>query len=514
MNPRLATPASQPTTSPDPTRQQIWPPAPFGGAYKAFGSGRRERSAAAPVLPVIEPWAGAPAGGAADRLDNRDATLTPAPQKEAQGKTQGGEKEGSTVTRWRLKHSVAQILRDVPAGEKTPGVCKCGTARPDEPTVALTLRDGKPGVAGVFYCDSPWLCPTCAPRRAAERAERVLQVFDATEARKGRVVFLTLTIQHDRRGALADLKRLVQDACRKARQGKPWALAKERYAIAGTLVSPEVTWSQRHGWHFHLHLSLVILRDDDALAEEAGEWLVDRYMSYIGLAGGQCERKAQDVQVVWRREDAAAYVAKGSAAWEVASAGATKNGRKGLTPWDLAALAGKGDAQATALFREYAAVMPGTRSCVITPALADALGLAPVTDEDEPGVEQRSDDVEVVGELETPRWHLILRRGHAADVLKAVGEGRPWAEVEGLVRTLLREPPPASGGLPGRQGPPVRAPSAEDMARQVAAEATLSGHRRGRALATVLDHEREQAKAQGFVYLPPDLRAVLNRLAA
>lgn len=462
---------------------------------------------------AADPWG--VTSPAADRppLDNRGAALTPASQEEAvQAEPHAPKREGLAVRRWRLKHTVASVLRDVPDGEKTPGVCKCGTARPDEPMVALTLSNGRPGVAGVYFCDSPWLCPTCAPRRAAQRAERVLQVFDATDARNGRVVFLTLTVRHDRKGNLASLKRLVQEACRKARQGKPWALAKERFGIAGTLVSPEVTWSPRHGWHFHLHLSLVVLRDDDDLAEEAGEWLVERYMSYIRRAGGRCQRKGQDVQVVWRREDAAAYVAKGSAAWEVASAGATKEGRKGKTPWDLAALAGKGDAEAAALFREYAAAMPGTRSCVITPALAAALGLAPADDEDDPGVEERPEDVEIVGELEAPRWHRILRRGHAADVLRLVGEGRPWMDVEGLVRKLLREPEPES--LRAYSGPPVHAPTAEDTARLAAAEAFVSGRRKGAALAHVLTREREQTQARGLVYLAPNLRDVLDRMAA
>lgn len=420
------------------------------------------------------------------------------------------------ISRWRLKHTVANLLRDVPEGQATPGVCKCGTAGHGVDEVSLTRKAGRAGVAGVYFCDSPWLCPTCAPRRALLRAQRVEELFEAVDRRSGHLVFVTLTVQHGRRDALLDLKALVTGACRKARQGRPWALAVERWGIAGTLVGPEVTWSAKHGWHFHLHVAVPLLgcADEDE-AEEAGEWLIERYRSYIQRAGGRADRQAQDVTVVWRREDLAAYLAKGSAAWEVASAGATKKGKAGLTPWDLAARAGKGDAQAAALFREYAAVMPGTRSCVITKSLADKLGLRPAEDADEPGVEQVEDDVEIVGTMIPPRWHRLLRRGHAADVLKAVQDGREWPEIDAIIRRVLREdeedgPPLKTRPLP----PPCHSPSVSQMAEWTKVEAFRFRGRKGQALQVVLDRERDVAKSRGLPFVPPDLRAVLELLAA
>lgn len=448
------------------------------------------------------PSVGASARPQAAQLDNVDAALTPPKKVEAV--------EPSSISRWRLKHTVANILRDDGA-EKTPGVCKCGTAGHQVEEIALTLRNGRPGVSGVFFCDSPWLCPTCAPRRAAQRAEKVEEVFNAVEAKGGRIVFLTLTVQHGQRDGLATLKKLVMDACRKARQGKPWALAVERYSIAGTLVGPEVTWSRKHGWHFHLHLAVPMLVGDEATAEAGGEWLLERYRAYIQRAGGRAERQAQDVTVVWRREDLADYLSKGSAAWEVSNAGATKKGRKGLTPWDLAALAGKGDHQAAGLFREYAATMPGTRSCVITKALADKLGIASHEDEDAPGVEQAEDEAEVVGTMIPPRWHRVLRRGYAADVLKAVGDGWKWEAIDAMVRRVLREDddPPLTV-----RRPPEHAPTADVIAREVLSEAHRFRGRKGQALQVVIDRHRRQAKDSGRVFVGPDLRQVLELVGA
>lgn len=438
-------------------------------------------------------------GRPAAQLDKRGATLTPAPATEE-----------VQISRWRLKHKVANILRR-PEGETSPGVCKCGAAGYGSEEVLLTRRNGRPGVSGVYFCDSPWLCPTCAPRRAAQRAEKVQEVFNAVEARSGQVVFLTLTIQHRDGEGLGDLKRLVMDACRKARQGRPWALAVERYGIAGTMVGPEVTWSKRHGWHFHLHLAVPMLVADPAKAEEGGEWLMERYRAYIARAGGRAARAGQDVTVVWRREDLAAYLAKGSASWEVASAGATKNGRKGLTPWDLAARAAEGDARAAALFQEYASVMPGTRSCVITKALADRLGLKPHEDEDAPGVEAAEDDAEIVGSMVPPRWHRVLRHGHAADVLKAVGDGWEWPAIDAMVRRLLHEEEQAPASV---RRPPEHAPTAEELARKALATATCEFRgRKGQAVQVVLSREAAYAKGRGLVFVQPSLREVLQLVA-
>lgn len=442
----------------------------------------------------------------AAQLDNRADTLTPTSTTKAQTSP-----ESRQISRWRLKHTVANILRDVDS-ETTPGVCKCGTAGHNSDAVYLTKNGTKAGLRGVFYCDSPWLCPTCAPRRASERADKVLQVFKATEAKRGRVVFLTLTVKHAKGDSLNDLKKLVMDACRKARQGKPWQLAIDRYEIAGVMVGPEVTYSEKHGWHFHLHVALVVLADNDNLAAEAGEWLMERYRSYIAQAGGKTSRQAQDVTVVWREEDLADYISKGSAAWEVSSAGATKDGKKGLTPWDLAARAGRGDAKAARLFQEYAATMPGTRSCVITKGLASKLGIEAAGDEDKPGVDVVPEDqeAEIVGELTPYRWHRVLRNGHAPDVLRVVGAGWDWPSIDAMIATMLKENEPKSE--PERRLK-HHEPTIEQVASKARHEANFRRGNKGQALQVVITNERDYAAKNGLVYIQPDLKKVLELLS-
>lgn len=494
---------------------------------------------------VARPAAGGTLQGRqAAPLDNRAATLTPPPHGEDGAALLSSSSEPVQITRWRLKHCVADVLRKAtPEGGKTPGVCKCGTAGRGEngeevSSVEFWRKGNRPGISGVYYCDSPWLCPSCAPRRAAERVGRVHQVFDAVEKRKGQVVFLTLTVRHKRGDSLAALKKLVTEACRKARQGKPWRLAVERHNILGVLVGPEVTWSRKSGWHFHLHLAVPMIEKADAdksaeeRAEEAGEWLIDRYLRYIRNEGGSVDRryyeqekgepkalrKAQDVQVVWRKQDLAAYLAKGSGAWEVAAAGSTKSRTKdprigGMTPWDMAVMGSRGDAKAAERFLEYATVMPGTKSCVITKSLAEKLGLNPEDDREEPGVEEVEKEAEHVGYLEAPRWHKVLRRGFAADVLKAVADLKPWAEIDGLVRRLLDEQ--AVEHSPSIPPVKVHAPEPWELARQTSARALIEFRgNQGRALRAVLEEHRSIAAGKDIPFVQPPLSKVWEALCA
>jgi len=333
-------------------------------------------------------------------------------------------------------------------------------------------------------------------------------LFDAVERKRGTIVFVTLTVRHTKRDSLADLKKLVSEAGLNARRGAPWDKKKKEHDIIGVVASPEVTYG-RHGWHYHIHLGIVMLESDPAVAETVGNWFVERYRGYIDKAGGLANRKAQDVQAVWRREDIAGYLAKGSAAWEIASAGATKAGREGWTPWDLAALAAKGDGRAADLFREYAVVMPGTRACVVSKSLAEKAGVKPSDDTDKPGVDEERPQEELVGTVATPRWHLLLRRGHVADILKLVGDGADWPTIEGTIGRLLRDvedKPPSRKWL-------EHAPFAFTIAANAAAEAYLCRGRKGQALQIVLEREREYAKRVGKTFVPPDLKEVMRLLA-
>lgn len=369
----------------------------------------------------------------AARLDNRGAAFPQGVPEEAQ---EPHPQRGAS--RWRLKAKVAKLLRPE-GGERGPAVCACGTPGYEKESVRLHRRASGAGVSGIYRCDSPWLCPTCAPARAKARHERLEQVIEATSNLGGSCAFVTLTLRHDHALTLSRAKGLLSEASRRARQGRRWVALKEEGELLGVVQGVEVLHSVRTGWHYHAHLLVPGMGSPKAVLAAAGG-LISRYLEEVKRLGGSATISGQDVQLV-RDGEAALYASKGSAAWEVA--GGAKEARSAVsrTPWDLATLAALGDEQARALFLEYAEVMPGTRSCVVSPAIAKALEIDPSEDEDEPGEQQLDEDDSVVGDLPSPMWKRILGRGVAWRVLAAVEAHAGWLEIETLARTLGAEDP-------------------------------------------------------------------------
>jgi hypothetical protein len=267
--------------------------------------------------------------------------------------------------------------------------------------------------------------------KAKERAERVRGVADAAYARGGQLSLVVLTVSHKSGTSLAEVKSLVQTSSRRARQGAPWTRICERYGVLGVVVGQEVTLSRVNGWHYHQHLSVVMDgRPGEseaaacARAKAAGKAISERYKAAIRKAGGTISnRHGTYVRVAKHTVDAADYTAKGSLAWEIAG-GPNKDetrAKDSLTPWDVAELASSGDGWARHRWREYMEVMPGTRSCVVSAALAAKLGITPADDDEGDDVVQDND--EIAGHVPSDTWRRWMRHGLASTFLARVERG-------------------------------------------------------------------------------------------
>ncbi|MCO5733776.1 hypothetical protein [Rhizobium sp. SSA_523] len=293
----------------------------------------------------------------------------------------------------------------------------------------------------MYRCGSPWLCPVCAVWKALERAQKIEAVAKATFARGGQVGLLVLTASHSKGMSLADVKKLIQDASSKARKGRAWINAQAEYGIMGVVVGQEVTYSLVNGWHYHQHLCIPVdgptdeekarAGEDEALletfarerAEKAARWLAAAYKDQIRARGGKVsDRHGCRVRVADDWEDASGYTAKGSMAWEVS--GGHKDLTKAassMTPWDVAAAAIDGDAFMMQRWRDYVDVMPGTRTCVVSAALAKKLDI-PVSETEE-GEQELHERDDIVGRVEAPIWRRWMRFGLAATFLSRVEYG-------------------------------------------------------------------------------------------
>ncbi len=252
---------------------------------------------------------------------------------------------------------------------------------------------------------------------------------------------MVLTASHSKGMPLADVKKLIQDSSSKARKGRAWIDAQAEYGIMGVVVGQEVTYSRVNGWHYHQHLCVPVdgptdeekarSGEDAALletlvrerAEKAARWLAEAYKGQIRARGGKVsDRHGCRVRVADDWEDASGYTAKGSMSWEVS--GGHKDETKAassMTPWDVAAAAIDGDAFMIQRWREYVDVMPNTRTCVVSNALAKKLDIpASETEEGEQELHERDD---IVGRVEAPVWRRWMRFGLAATFLSRVEYG-------------------------------------------------------------------------------------------
>ncbi|WP_183079463.1 protein rep [Rhizobium sp. WW_1] len=458
-------------------------------------------------------------------LDNRGATF---PGELATTVDEDNDQKKRKITgasRWRMKSKVVALLR--PKNEKGPAVCGCGYAgeRVKKETyvdemgdarirktstrmseITLHRRETGAAVSGVFRCDSPWLCPTCAPARALRRKERVLAVINNTEAVGGHCAFVTLTVKHDLSMSLALVKKLLSEASRKARQGRKWQEIQAQGGLLGVVQGIEVLHNRRSGWHYHAHMIIPGMRSKEEI-RKAARRLVARYIREVRKLGGVAKKIGQDVTMVWDEEKIAGYTGKGSACWEVAGGLKEARDADSRTPWDLVTLATAGDDHAKSLFTEYAAIMPGTRSCVVSPALAAKLCIVVDDDADQASEQQFEEGDDVVGKVEASVWAKILNRGVAWRVLNAVERQWEWSEIERLTCVLSQ---PSEEVAEKKK----HAPTAFEIARHAQALVFRFKGRMDRAISHVLDSEEREAVAKGLDFKAPSIRRVMELVMA
>lgn len=358
-------------------------------------------------------------------------------------------KGSSSVGRYALLHKIQRLCRPKDQEERGPSVCGCSRPGKGATHVNVHLRYGeqtgeiRAGVSGVYRCKNAWLCPTCAPAKALERAERVQEAAEATFRRGGTSALVVLTASHSRGQLLKHVKKLVSTASSKARKTRAWCKAVDRFGILGVICGQEVTYSFENGWHYHQHLSVLVdgPKDDEmaaangdaeklrkfvaARAKAAGDFLAEAYKEKIRGAGGKISDKhGCKVRVAHDAEDASNYTAKGSMAWEVA--GACKDETKAetsLTPWDIARAASDGDKFMFARWKEYESVMPGTVSCRRSNELCKKLGIEPDAPENNEGEQEFHEEDDVVGRVEAPVWSRWMSQGLASTFLARVEYG-------------------------------------------------------------------------------------------
>lgn len=293
-------------------------------------------------------------------------------------------------------------------------------------------------------CSSIWVCPVCASKITERRR---VEIAKAMAIWPGSVFMVTFTLQHTRQDELCDLRKAIKAAYRELKSGRWYQDFEERYQITGSIVGYENTVSLAAGWHPHLHAMFFSRLPANKINQESVEnEIYNRYSTimaksdrYVSPIYGVKVEKALNAQTEGNLAEKV-YVAKWGLDSELAKspvkAAKDENGIPHYSPFQLLELAGMGDVQAAAWFREYAAAMHGSKQLVWSRGLRSELGLEEKERTDEElAMESTSRGDVLLIRLAMAQWRVILANDARAELLNIADRGDP-AEVKSFLQAI------------------------------------------------------------------------------
>lgn len=347
-----------------------------------------DHTKAAPIDDADEPIEATPV--------NEDSQRSQSPNAEAKPslflgfKSVDFQNENLTAAPTPSVMRTVQALHDPGEGHKRPPICYCGAPRTGVVDVHLREDVGgrkRAGVSGIWRCRRGEVCPSCAGAATARRRDTYARAGRAATEKGDRVVTLVFSVSHSLRDRLVDLMRAVKGASTAARAGGTWdRTIKPALGCVGVLVDHHVRFGNRHGWHYHQHLTVFCAGKTDAEIMAAMDTLVGRYVSFLARKGYRADAERQHVKILRDDLDTGPYTYPADhnapELGETAEITADDHGEEeSLSPLMLAERASHGDDRAAALFMEFSSAIKKTRSVVVTRSLARALEIEPKVEE-------------------------------------------------------------------------------------------------------------------------------------
>jgi hypothetical protein len=283
-------------------------------------------------------------------------------------------------------------------------------------------------------CASVWACPICAGSITERRRDELAKIVKKHIEAGGSVYMTTYTVSHKRYDDLGDLVGHFLAARRKMRQGRNGQALRKKFNIVGTVSVLEVTWSERNGWHPHVHELVFCGGELDAEGYEAfarSAWR--RAAEHEGL-----EMNEHGFKLDRTYGAVADYVAKfgrdpaTDRVWGVESEmtkGHLKQGRgpaddPGMTPFAmLAAIYDQERCDLEPKFREYATVFKGRKQLNYSPGLKAMYQEAEKTDEEI--INEHEHQSVVLAELQDEQWEQVLGNDARGELLESARTCRP-----------------------------------------------------------------------------------------
>lgn len=290
---------------------------------------------------------------------------------------------------------------------------------------------------GLARCGNIWRCPCCSQLIRRERAEEIGEALRRHISAGGGVIFVTTTVRHSLRDALADTMGVLSGAWARCNRSRAFRSFKAELGMVGYITSVEIVFG-RHGWHAHQHRVVFTdapIADEDIPAVKAR--LFSFWRDAVEAEGGTCEFDAFDVRKVsGGTSELGRYVSKAVDGVEglgrELALGDLKSGRVAgsVSPFQLL---DDDSAEAHRLWDEYATATRGKSAIRWSRGLRDRLGLGR-----EKTDEQVAQDADAVGEVELVVDADVFaeRVARKPQVMAGVLEALEHHDLEGAARLV------------------------------------------------------------------------------
>lgn len=348
-------------------------------------------------------------------------------------------------------------------------VCHCMWSQRANASAGARLTTKGASYTGLQICASTWHCPVCAARITNEWRKRLQDAIGAAGQLGYQPVLVTYTARHHAHTILADQLEAMSKAYEAVWRGAPSDRLKARFDIFGMIRSLEVTHSKQNGWHPHIHaiIFLPIEADISAFSEALGaRWAACAARHGLSMNGhgfhctDEASRLAEYVAKFGMelddegRERLADAKLQKTEVWTEADELArwhTKKGRSGvqcmgkpvrgledhLTPFQLLEASREGDAEAGALFIEYALAYHGRQQCTPTTHLWEKLGLNEMLTDEEAASKQEDEAKLILDVFLSPNdWKTVRSSDTRAEFLEVLekSQGDPQVFYDACVR--------------------------------------------------------------------------------
>lgn len=261
-------------------------------------------------------------------------------------------------------------------------------------------------------CGSVWTCPVCAAK-VAERRKAEIEAATAThKAAGGGLYMLTLTFAHGREDQIAVLVERLRSGLVWFRKHRQYKKLLQYVDFVGLVRALEVKFSERNGWHPHIHELWFVRRPlSRAALRVLKSALFDLWHSACAAAGLGLPNRRHGVDIV-AADSVADYVAKfdrlprwGVAAELTRAHSKRSLGSESFTPFDLLALSEVSE-RAASLFIAFAEAFFGSRQLFWSPGLKAAFGIDDFSDDE---LAQAQDEAaQLITRIPAIEWRALL----------------------------------------------------------------------------------------------------------